>query len=63
VPSTTIDQAASTKKPCAVAPYFDSETPPSAMNTSRAVCASTGPIILAAPCDEKYIELARPMKA
>ena len=32
------------------------------MKTSRAVCASTGPIILAAPCDEKYIELASPMK-
>ena len=33
------------------------------MKTSRAVCASTGPITLAAPCDEKYIDEARPMKA
>src|SRR6185312_16186557 len=62
LPSTTIDAAASTKKPCALAPCVDSHQPPSAMNTSRAVCASTGPTIFAAPCDEKYIALASPMK-
>src|SRR3984885_15806384 len=33
------------------------------MNNSRALCASTGPITLAAPCEEKYIDIASPMKA
>ncbi len=41
------------KKSAAVALCVDSHQPPTAMNTSRAVCASTGPITLAAPCDEK----------
>ncbi len=62
LPSTTIDAAASTKKPCAVAPCVVSHQPPAAMKTSRAVCASTGPTTFAAPCEEKYIALARPMK-
>src|SRR6185503_6259164 len=52
-PSNTMEAAASVKKFCAVAPRVDSHQPPVAMNTSRAVCASTGPITLAAPCDEK----------
>src|SRR5438128_2014522 len=52
-PSSTIDDAASVKKFCAVAPCVDSHQPPVPMNNSRAVCASTGPITLAAPCDEK----------
>src|ERR1700735_5273059 len=33
------------------------------MNSSRAVWANTGPSTLAAPCDEKYIDEASPMKA
>src|SRR6267143_214353 len=33
------------------------------MNNSRALCASTGPTTLAAPCDEKYIDIASPMNA
>ena len=33
------------------------------MNTSRALCASTGPTTFAAPCEEKYIDIASPMKA
>src|SRR5437773_12549381 len=53
-PSNIIEAAASTKKFCAVAPCVDSHQPPVPMNNSRAVCASTGPIILAAPCDEKW---------
>src|ERR1700722_4807430 len=57
-----MDEAASTKKLWAWAPCVVSHQPPIAMNTSRAVWASTGPIILAAPCEEKYIELASPMK-
>ena len=60
VPSTTIEAAASTKKFCAVASCVDSHQPPAPMNTSRAVCASTGPITLAAPCDEKYIDDRQP---
>src|ERR1700744_4479513 len=32
------------------------------MKASRAVWASTGPSIFVAPCEEKYIELASPMK-
>jgi hypothetical protein len=63
VPNITIDDAASTKKFCAVAPFADSHQPPSAMKINRAVCANTGPAIFAAPCDEKYIELASPIKA
>src|SRR5882757_6762301 len=62
-PSTTIEADASTKKSCAVALWVDSHQPPVPMNSSRAVCAMTGPITLAAPCDEKYIDDARPMKA
>ena len=49
----TIEAAASLKKSCAVASCVDSHQPPVPMNNSRAVCASTGPITLAAPCDEK----------
>ena len=52
-PSNTIEAAASMKKSCAVASCVDSHQPPVPMNNSRAVCASTGPITLAAPCDEK----------
>jgi len=33
------------------------------MNTSRPLCASTGPTTFAAPCEEKYIDIAKPMKA
>ena len=62
-PSTTIEAAASAKKFCAVASCVDSHQPPVPMNNSRAVCAITGPITLAAPCDEKYIDDERPMKA
>ena len=40
-----------------------SNQPPTPTNTSRAVCASTGPSTLAAPCEEKYIEIDSPMKA
>ena len=58
-----MEAAASAKKFCAVAVCVDSHQPPVPMNTSRAVCASTGPTTLAAPCDEKYIDDARPMKA
>ena len=64
MPSTTIDAAASMKK--FVGGGVDassSHQPPAAMNTSRAVCASTGPSTLAAPCEEKYIEIDSPMKA
>src|SRR5258708_3162412 len=59
-PSTTIEAEGSTKKSCAVALWVDSPQPPVPMNNSRAVCAMTGPITLAAPCDEKYIDDARP---
>src|ERR1700704_231558 len=62
-PSRPIEAAASAKKFCAVAACVDSHQPPAAMNTSRAVCASTGPSTLAAPCEEKYIAVASPMKA
>ena len=62
-PSATIEAAASTKKFAAVASRIDSHQPPAPMNSSRALCASTGPITLAAPCDEKYIDIASPMKA
>jgi hypothetical protein len=41
-PSSTIDDAASAKKFCAVAPCVDSQELPAAMNIRRAVCASTG---------------------
>src|ERR1700694_3587703 len=61
-PSTPIDAAASTKKFAADALWVKSHQPPALMNTSRAVCASTGPSTLAAPCEEKYIDDARPMK-
>ena len=63
VPSTTIEEAASVKKFAAVASWVERYQPPEAMNTSRALWASTGPKTLAAPCEEKYIELARPMNA
>ena len=52
-PSTTIDAAAKVKKFAAVASCVDSQPPPAATNTSRAVCASTGPKTFAAPCEEK----------
>src|SRR5258708_40159089 len=62
-PSTAIDAAASAKKFAAVAPCLDSHQLPRAINNSRALCASTGPRTLAAPCEEKYIDIASPMKA
>ena len=62
-PSTPIEAAASVKKFDAVASCVDSHQPPAPMKISRAVCASTGPSTLAAPCEEKYIDDARPMKA
>src|SRR4029450_4551879 len=62
-PSTAIDAAASAKKFAADAPCINSHQPPSAINSSRALCASTGPRTLAAPCEEKYILIASPMKA
>src|ERR1700722_14185085 len=62
-PSATIEAAASTKKFAAGASCLDSHQPPVPMNNSRALWASTGPITLAAPCDEKYIDIASPMKA
>src|SRR5258707_4529223 len=62
-PSTAIDAAASAKKFAADAPCIDSHQPPSAINNSRALCASTGPKTLAAPCEEKYIDIASPMNA
>src|SRR5256885_10950573 len=62
-PSSTIELAASRKKFPAVASCVDSHQPPVAMKISRAVCASTGPSTLAAPCDEKYIDSDSPMKA
>src|ERR1700730_2143971 len=62
-PSTTIVDAASEKKLAAVACCVDSHHPPMPMNNSRALCASTGPAIFAAPCEEKYIDIAKPMKA
>src|SRR6267142_4890364 len=52
-PSNTMEAAASLKKSCAVALCVDSHQPPAPIKNNRAVCASTGPIILAAPCDEK----------
>src|SRR2546421_11836508 len=58
-----MEAAASLKKSCAAALCVDSHQPPVPMNNSRAVCASTGPTTLAAPCDEKYIDEARPMNA
>ena len=45
---------------CAVASCVDSHQPPAAMKISRAVCASTGPSTLAAPCEEKYIDERQP---
>src|SRR5437773_2921795 len=62
-PSRPIEVAVSTKKFCAVASCVDSHQPPMVMKISRAVCASTGPSTLAAPCEEKYIAVARPRKA
>src|SRR5258707_12150005 len=62
-PSTAIDAAASAKKFAADAPCIESHQPPSAINNSRALCASTGPKTLAAPWEEKYIDIASPMKA
>src|ERR1700737_921434 len=62
-PSTAIEAAANAKKFAAVAPCVDSPQPPPATNTSRAVCASTGPRTFAAPCEEKYIEIDSPMNA
>src|SRR6202048_1145254 len=62
-PSTTIDAAANVKKFAAVASCVDSHQPPAATNTSRAVCAATGPRTFAAPCEEKYIEIDSPMNA
>ena len=53
MPSNTMEAAASLKKSCAVASCVDSHQPPVPINSSRAVWASTGPITLAAPCDEK----------
>src|SRR6185437_4649191 len=63
VPSTIIEIDASRKKSPAEASCVVSHQPPPAMKISRAVCASTGPSTFAAPCDEKYIDDARPMKA
>src|SRR6202011_144575 len=63
IPSTTIEAAANTKKSAAAAWCIDSHQPPSTMNNSRTVCASTGPSTLAAPCEEKYIDIASPMNA
>src|SRR5205807_1142782 len=57
------EAAASTKKSAAVPSRLESHQPPPATNASRAVCASTGPPTLAAPCEEKYIEIDKPMKA
>jgi hypothetical protein len=51
------------KKLAAVASCVDSQPPPTATKTSRAVCASTGPNTFAAPCEEKYIEIDSPMNA
>src|ERR1700730_14911402 len=62
-PSATIEAAANTKKFAAVASCIDSHQPAIRRNNSRALCASTGPTTLAAPCDEKYIDIASPMKA
>ena len=62
-PSSTIELAASTKKFAALAPWVDIHQPPMAMNRSRALCASTGPSTLAAPCEEKYIDSASPMRS
>src|SRR5579863_5516665 len=62
-PSSTIDAAASTKKSAGRALCAASHQPPTAINTKRAVCAKTGPSTLAAPCEEKYIDIASPMKA
>src|SRR5664279_2637988 len=62
-PSTTIEADARVKKFAAVAWCVDSHQPPAPIKTSRALCASTGPTTLAAPCEEKYIDDARPMKA
>src|SRR5471030_1131552 len=62
-PSSTIEAAARAKKFAAVASCIDSHQPPAATNTSRAVCASTGPKTFAAPCEEKYIEIDSPMNA
>src|ERR1700722_13539578 len=62
-PSATIEAAANAKKFMAVASCLDSHQPPAPINNSRALCASTGPITLAAPCDEKYIDIASPMNA
>src|SRR6202011_1052172 len=62
-PSTAIDAAASAKKFAALALCADSHQPPSPINSSRALCSSTGPKTLAAPCDEKYIDIASPMNA
>jgi len=52
-PSSTIDAAANTKKSAAGAWRCDIHQPPTAMSKSRALCASTGPSTLAAPCEEK----------
>jgi len=62
-PSTTIEDAASVKKFPGLAACIDSHQPPPATNTKRAVCASTGPKTFAAPCDEKYIDIDKPMNA
>src|SRR5580692_6161565 len=62
-PSTPIEAAARAKKFAALPSCVDSHQPPMPMNNSRAVCASTGPTIFAAPCEEKYIDMASPMKA
>src|SRR6266702_4424017 len=62
-PSTTIEAAASAKKFAGVAPWAERYQPPHPMNNSRALCASTGPTTFAAPCEEKYIDIAKPMKA
>src|SRR6185436_7471461 len=51
-PSSTIEDAASTKKFAAVAAWVDRYQPPTAMKSSRPLCASTGPTTLAAPCEE-----------
>src|SRR5271154_5395815 len=62
-PNRTIEAAASMKKSAAGALRAASHQPPAAMNARRADCASTGPSTLAAPCEEKYIDIASPMKA
>src|SRR5258708_1045088 len=62
-PSTAIDAAASAKKFAADAPCIDSHQPPSPINNTPALCPSTAPITLPATWEEKYIDIASPIKA